>query len=172
MSKTAKANLRYLKIAPRKVRSVADLIRGRAVGHAQAQLMVQTRRSSEPLAKLLASAIANAELAGMDMEKLYISSIQVNQGPMRKMLLPKARGRGTVLQKISSHVSLELSEKEGLKAPLFIIPKRSKASAEMTERVEKTNKVDKAHDHTIEKTKVKGTEGAKAKLFNRKAGES
>ncbi len=171
MTKTAKANLRYLKIAPRKVRSVADLIRGRAVGHAQAQLMVQTRRSAMPLAKLLASAIANAELAGMDMEKLYISSIRVDQGPMRKSLLPKARGRGTVLQKISSHVSLELAEKEGLKAPLFTIPRRTKASGEMTERVEKSSKTEK-HDHAIEKTKVKGSDGAKAKLFNRKAGEA
>ena len=172
MTNTAKANLRYLKVAPRKVRSVADLIRGRAVAHAQAQLMMQTRRSAEPLAKLLASAIANAEQQGMDMEKLYVSSIRVDQGPMMKRMLPKARGRGTVIQKIMSHVSLVLGEKEGLKAAPFVMPRRAKVSrtGDVVEpRIEKKSVKGPDHD---DKAKVKETKGMKAKLFNRKAGEA
>lgn len=173
MATTAKANLRYLKIAPRKVRSVADLIRGRAVAHAQAQLMMQTRRSAEPLAKLLASAIANAEQAGMDMEKLYVSSIRVDQGPMMKRMLPKARGRGTVIQKIMSHVSLVLGEKEGLKAAPFVMPRRTNKASRSNESVEPRieKKSAKDHDHD-DKTKLKAASGVKAKLFNRKAGEA
>jgi large subunit ribosomal protein L22 len=170
MTKTAKANLRYLKIAPRKVRSVADLIRGRAVAHAQAQLMVQPRRAATPLAKLLASAIANAEQQEMNMEKLYISSIRVDQGPMMKRMLPKARGRGTVIQKIMSHVSLVLSEKEGLKQALFVIPRRTKQDIrpEIAARIEKKA----AHDHDANKKVVKETKAKKASFFSRKTGDA
>lgn len=166
-TRTAKANLRYLKVAPRKVRIVADLIRGKSVPQAQAQLMVQTRRAAEPLSRLLQSAIANAEVLELDMEKLYVSSIRVDNGPMMKRMLPKARGRGTVIQKIMSHVSLVLGEKEGLKAVPFTMPRRQKAgSAKVVEAAPKP----KAHVH--EETKVKETKGMKAKLFNRKAGEA
>lgn len=167
--KTAKANLRYLKIAPRKVRSVADLIRGKSVPQAQAQLMVQTRRSSEPLAKLLQSAIANASVLEMDMEKLYVSSIRVDNGPMMKRMLPKARGRGTVIQKIMSHVSLTLGEKEGQKAVPFVMPRRQKVSKAAPDAAPAKPK---AHVHDEDKAKVKETKGLKAKIFNRKAGEA
>lgn len=167
--KTAKANLRYLKIAPRKVRSVADLIRGKAVADAQAQLMVQTRRASTPLAKLLQSAIANAEQQEMAMEKLYVSSIRVDAGPMMKRMLPKARGRGTVIQKIMSHVSLQLSEKEGLKQMPFVMPRRAKASTKPA--AEKQVEKPKAHDHADDK-KVKETTAKKAKFFSRKTGDA
>lgn len=170
MTKTAKANLRYLKIAPRKVRSVADLIRGRAVAHAQAQLMMQTRRSATPLAKLLESAIANAEVQEMDMSKLYISSIRVDQGPMMKRMLPKARGRGTVIQKIMSHVSLVLSEKEGLSIAPYTMPKRIKKAARTTDVVEKKAPKE-VHDHD-DKGKVKKTEAKKSKFFSRKTGDA
>ncbi len=169
MNKTATAKLRYLKIAPRKVRSVAGLIRGLSVPAAQAQLMVQTRRASGPLMKLLNSAVANAEVIEMDVNKLYISSLQVDQGPMLKRMLPKARGRGTLLQKIMSHVTLQLQEKEGLKQAPFVMPRRAKVEkgSSAPEKSEKT----KAQIHE-EHTKVKETKGMKAKLFNRKAGEA
>lgn len=166
-TRTAKANLRYLKVAPRKVRIVADLIRGKSVPQAQAQLMVQTRRAAEPLQKLLQSAIANADVLEMDMEKLYVASIRVDNGPMMKRMLPKARGRGTVIQKIMSHVSLVLGEKEGLKSMPFAMPRRQKAGSAKT--VESAP-AKKAHVH--EEVKVKETKGMKAKLFNRKAGEA
>lgn len=168
--KTAKANLRYLKVAPRKVRSVADLIRGKSVPDAQAQLMVQTRRAAYPLAKLLESAIANAEFQDMAMDKLYVSSIRVDAGPMMKRMLPKARGRGTVIQKIMSHVSLQLGEKEGLKQVPFTMPRRAKASAGKV-APEKPVEKPKAHDHADDK-KVKETTAKKAKFFSRKTGDA
>lgn len=171
MTKTAKANLRYLRVAPRKVRSVADLIRGASVPVAQAQLMMQTRRAATPLAKLLASAIANAEQQEMDMSKLYISSIRVDQGPMLKRMLPKARGRGTVIQKIMSHVTLVLGEKEGLKQVPYTMPRRAKANVKTeVKRVEKP-KAEKAHDHD-DHSKVKETTAKKAKFFSRKTGDA
>jgi large subunit ribosomal protein L22 len=169
MNKTAVAKLRYLKIAPRKVRSVAGLIRGLSVPAAQAQLMVQTRRASTPLMKLLNSAVANAENLEMDVTKLYISSLRVDQGPMLKRMLPKARGRGTVLQKIMSHVTLELGEKEGLKQAPFVMPRRAKAEKGVAPKKEDKKP---QHDHSGEEPKVKESKGIRAKLFNRKAGEA
>lgn len=176
MPKTALARLRYLKVAPRKVRSVADLIRGLPVPAAQAQLMVQTRRAAEPLAKLLASAIANAEGNEMAMEKLYVASIRVDQGPMRKSLLPKARGRGTTIQKIMSHVTLELGEKEGLRQVPFVMPRRapraeSTGEASLPGRSEK-RRASRMEDKKKVEKKVKEHTGLKAKIFNRKAGEA
>lgn len=168
--KTAKANLRHLRVAPRKVRSVADLIRGKSVPDAQAQLMVQTRRAATPLAKLLQSAIANAEAADMAMEKLYVASIRVDNGPMIKRMLPKARGRGTVIQKISSHVSLVLGEKEGLKAMPFTMPRRQKKMAPAKADEKKVEKP-KAHEHAEDK-KVKETTAKKSKFFSRKTGDA
>jgi large subunit ribosomal protein L22 len=170
MNKTAVAKLRYLKVAPRKVRSVAGLIRGLSVPAAQAQLMVQTRRAATPLMKLLNSAIANAENLEMDVNKLYISSLRVDQGPMLKRMLPKARGRGTVLQKIMSHVTLELGEKENLKQAPFVMPRRVKAE-KGTAAPKAAEKPKVQHDHS-EDTKVKESKGIRAKLFNRKAGEA
>lgn len=171
--KTAKASLRYLRIAPRKVRTVANLIRGRAVAHAQAQLLVQPRRPATPLAKLLASAIANAEGLGMDMDKLYVASVRVDRGPMRKTLLPKARGRGTIVQKVASHVSLVIGEKEGLSAPLFAMPRRAKENKKAVERVERESQKgkEKPHEHADDR-KVRGSTGSKQKLFSRKTGDA
>ena len=87
------AQLRYLRIAPRKVRSVADLIRGLPVQDAEAQLMVQRRRPAKPLLKLLRSAVANAKNNKQNADHLFISEIRVDQGPMLKRMLPRARGR-------------------------------------------------------------------------------
>jgi large subunit ribosomal protein L22 len=170
MTKTAIAKLRYLRIAPRKVRSVAGLIRGLSVPAAQAQLMVQPRRAALPLAKLLNSAVANAEGKEMNLEKLYISSLRVDQGPMLKRMLPKARGRGTLIQKIQSHVTLELAEKDTLKAMPFIMPRRIKKADKAD--APKATKTPKAHDHDHGETKVKENKGIKARLFNRKSGDA
>jgi len=170
MTKTATAKLRYLKIAPRKVRSVADLIRGMSVPAAQAQLLVQRRRAATPLAKLLESAIANATVLEMDLSKLYISHLRVDQGPMLKRMLPKARGRGTLIQKIMSHVTLELGEKEGLSAMPFVMPRRVRADKDEPVTRAGSQKLPKVHEH--EEPKVKETKGIKSKIFNRKAGES
>jgi large subunit ribosomal protein L22 len=120
-----KAQLRYLRIAPRKVRSVADLIRGLSVNEAQAQLAHVTRRPAQPLLKLLRSAVANAKNKKLDPDHLFIAEIRVDQGPMLKRILPRARGSASPIQKKMSHVLLVLGVDEKLSSK-FTIPEKKK----------------------------------------------
>jgi len=108
----ATANLRYLNIAPRKVNSVAKLIRGMDVASAQAHLRFLTKRASLPLLKLINSAFANArhnlQATGSD---FLIKEIVVTQGPMLKRRFPRSRGRVDIKRKRRSHVRLVLEDK-------------------------------------------------------------
>ena len=91
--KIAKAYLRYVRIAPRKVQIVCDLIRGKDAGTAMAILMQTPKAASEPLMKLLKSACANAENNfGMDPAKLVVSEVFATPGPILKRMMPRARG--------------------------------------------------------------------------------
>lgn len=104
------ATLQYLRIAPRKVRAVADLVRGLTVNEAEAQLLYERRRPAKPLLKLLRSAVASARATKKtEPEDLYVESIAVDQGPVLKRFLPRARGVATPIQKKSSHVRLVLA---------------------------------------------------------------
>ena len=86
------ANLRYLRISPRKVKIVLDLIRGKDVATATAILMNTPKAASEPVLKLLKSAAANAENNHqMDPEKLYVSACYANPGPIIKRIMPRAQ---------------------------------------------------------------------------------
>ncbi len=108
-----KARIRFLRVAPRKVRLVADLIRGKGVEEALHVLQLTKRRASLPLAKLLRSAISNADQKeGINVDALFVKSITIDQGPIYKRYLPRARGHATSIQKKTSHVNLVLSEKE------------------------------------------------------------
>ena len=108
-----KANLKYLKISPRKVRLVADLMRGKSVEEAEAVLHFLKKRASEPLRKLLKSATANAKHNfNVERENLAIKSIRVDQGPTLKRFMPRARGTAASIKKRSSHVSLILEPKK------------------------------------------------------------
>src|SRR5258708_27285246 len=105
------AKLNYLKIAPRKVRSVGDLIKGLSVNDAEAQLLSQRRRPAKALLKLLRSAVANAKNnKRLNVEHLFIASLRVDQGPMLKRMLPRARGSASPIQKKMSNVILIRSE--------------------------------------------------------------
>ncbi|OGY68346.1 MAG: 50S ribosomal protein L22 [Candidatus Harrisonbacteria bacterium RIFCSPLOWO2_02_FULL_45_10c] len=129
------AKLNYLHIAPRKVRLVASALRGLSVNEAEAQLLFRTQRSSQPLLKLLRSAVANAKYNHkMDAAKLIIENIQVNQGPMIKRFLPRAMGRATPIQKKMSHVVLVLGERKGLHTPRFTIASAKKVKAPKKEK--------------------------------------
>lgn len=99
--------LKYLHISPRKVRLVADAIRGKKVDEAQSILSFTVKKASLPVLKLLNSAVANTK---EKTDKLYISKITVDEGPVMKRVLPRAKGRGDVLKKRSSHVTLVLDE--------------------------------------------------------------
>ena len=110
----AKASLRYLRITPRKVRVVADLIRGKNVNAALAQLAYVEKRAAEPLAKLLRSAVANAEQSAkeqsLDVDRLRVKELMVDQGPSLRRYMPRAMGRAFKILKTTSHIQLTLSD--------------------------------------------------------------
>ena len=109
----ATAYLRYVRISPRKVQIVCDLIRGKDVGTAMAILMQTPKAASEPLIKLLKSAVANAENNfSMDTGKLYVSEVYATGGPILKRLIPARPGRGSRINKRTSHVTRAVAEKE------------------------------------------------------------
>ena len=138
------AKLRHLRISPRKVRLVANLIKGLSVKEAEKQLKFLTKRSAQPVLKLLNSAIANAENnAKLIKENLYISRITVDIGPSLKRWRPRAMGRAFQILKRTSHITITLDQKETLvskkdkevKEP--VIKKPEKASVIKEETVEK-----------------------------------
>lgn len=108
----AKAVAKYIRISPRKVRKVVDLIRGKKVGEALAILKFTPHGASTPVEKVVKSAVANAENNNnMDVESLYISKIFVDQGPTLKRVSPRAMGRADVKLRRSSHITVVVSEK-------------------------------------------------------------
>ena len=112
--KTAQATLKYARISSRKVKIVADLIRGKNVDEALAIVKFTPKASSEIIEKLLKSAIANAENNHeMKHSNLYISEIYANQGPTLKRIRPAAKGSAVRIRKRTSHITIVLKEKEG-----------------------------------------------------------
>ena len=109
----AKATLRYARISPRKVQIVLDLIRRQPADKAAAILKNTRRAASEPLLKLLKSAVANAEANySMDTSRLVVSACHVGPGPTLKRIRPAARGRAYHILKRTSHITLVLTEAE------------------------------------------------------------
>lgn len=109
----AKAVAKSVRIAPRKVRLVVDLIRGKNVGEAVAILRLTQRGASPVVEKVLNSAIANAEHNyEMDPENLIVSEAYVNEGATLKRFRPRAQGRASKINKRSSHVTVVVSEKK------------------------------------------------------------
>ncbi len=109
----ATATLKYARISSRKVKIVADLIKGKDVDEALAILKYTPKASSEMLEKLLKSAIANAENNhNMAHEKLYIADIYANQGPTLKRIRPAAKGSAVRIRKRTSHVTIVLKERD------------------------------------------------------------
>jgi large subunit ribosomal protein L22 len=104
------AQLRFLRVAPRKVRIVADELRGMKVGEALALLKYTPQRAAEHLSKLLRSAVANAEQKGgrVDVDALYVKTLTVDQGPKMRRFMPRAMGRAYRVEKKTSHVYVEL----------------------------------------------------------------
>ena len=109
----ARAYLRHLRIAPRKVQIVLDLIRNQPADKAMAILKHTPKSASEPLQKLLNSAMANAENNhNMDKNSLYVAECFVCPGPTLKRIRPRAQGRAFHVLKRTSHVTMVLKEKE------------------------------------------------------------
>lgn len=109
MAGTATARLSYVRIAPRKMRMIADLIRGQKVAQAINSLRFLNKSGSREFFKLLVSAVANAEdKGGVDVDDLVVRTVMVDQGPTLKRWRPRAHGRATKVLKKTSHVFLEV----------------------------------------------------------------
>ena len=111
--KQASATLKFARISARKVKIVADLIRGKDVDEAISIVKFTPKASSEVIEKLLKSAIANAENNHeMKHENLYVAEIYANQGPTLKRIRPAAKGSAVRIRKRTSHITIVLKEKE------------------------------------------------------------
>ena len=108
-----KAFLKNHRQAPRKVRLVADLIKGKSVEEALTILDFLAKRAGLPIKKLLLSAVANAKATGMEKENLFVKELRVDKGLVMKRMMPAAMGAAHPINKRMSHIFLALSEKPG-----------------------------------------------------------
>lgn len=110
---SAKAIAKTVRIAPRKVRLVVDLIRGKKIGEAISILKFTQRSASPIVEKVLMSAVANAEHNfDLDIENLVVSQAFVNEGPTMKRFRPRAKGSASPINKRTSHITIVVSEKK------------------------------------------------------------
>ncbi len=165
------AKLRYLRTSPRKMRLVADLIRGASLKEAEEILRFTTKRPTKPVLKLLRSAAANAEHNfNLKRENLYVMEIKVDGGPILKRFRPRAKGSISPIQKKTSHVSVKLKEyeetrkTEGKKGKIEKVRKQEKPKEEISK--------DSGHDPKMKEIKEEGPKkpkGTKKQVFRRKA---
>jgi len=165
------AKLKYLRIAPRKVRLVADLIRGKTIEEAQNILNFATKKAATPLLKLLRSGIANAKNSfQLEESNLYIKKILVDEGPKLKRWRPRARGQAYEIQKKTSHITLILDEiKKKPQKKVKKVKKIKEARPEIGERGVIVPKVEKPRfkpETEIAKPKI---EKGKRRVFRRMA---
>ena len=113
MTTESKASAKYVRISPRKVQIVLDLIRNQPADKAMAILKFTPKAACEPVSKVLKSAMANAENNyNMDITKLYVAYAHVAPGPILKRIQPRAQGRAYRINKRTSHITLVLKEME------------------------------------------------------------
>jgi large subunit ribosomal protein L22 len=151
----ARAQARYVRVTPMKARRVIDLIRGMNAADAQAVLKFAPQAASEPIGKVLDSAIANAtNNHAMDARALFVTAAYVDEGPTMKRIRPRAQGRAYRIRKRSSHITVILSD--GTEP---IVPVKAKAD----EKPAKTSsKSDAKPDVVAEKPAAKKTTAQKA----------
>ena len=185
------AKLSHLRISPRKVRIVADLVKGLDVTQAEQQLMFSSRRASRPLLKLLHSAMANAKNNfNLTKDNLYVFNIRVDQGSALKRWRARAMGRGAQILKRTAHILLVLASKketainkrkvkkqrpeveEGLSGVSGVAPRGKTITPDKKIAIDKTDKKwasaklrqEKKRFYTTDKFK-----GAAQKVFRRKS---
>ena len=108
----ANAKVTFVRIAPRKVKIVLDLIRNKPCDEAMAILKYTPKAACEPLYRRRKSAMANAEMKNMDVTRLYVAACSVDQGPTLKRIRPRDKGRAYRINKKTSHITLVLKEAE------------------------------------------------------------
>ncbi len=188
-----KASLKHLKIAPRKTRLVAGLVRNMEVNKAVNQLKFLNKKSAQPVLKLINSAIFSAvNNYDLDKNNLMIKEIRVEDGKTLKRWLPRAHGRATTIRKRMSHVYITLSEivdsgnrkakEQKIEVPVKLDDLAKQAKKDKAEKVKKTDKKTTNKDenneiHDIEKikgpkaeTKNSSNQNFAKKIFRRKSG--
>ncbi len=131
-----RAKLSYLRISPRKVRLIADLIRGKSVMEAERILNFAVKRGAKDILKLLKSATASAaHNFQLEESNLYVAKITVDDGPKLKRWRPRARGSASEIQKKTAHVAIMLDEIE--KGKIAAIKDEDKSKKEKTVKAEK-----------------------------------
>ncbi len=109
----ARAIAKYVRVSPRKMKPIADLVRGKNVKEALAILKYTPRKGARVFLKVMKSAVANAENNhNLDPDNLYVSETFANPGPIQKRMMPRAQGRGFRINKRTSHITIVVKEKE------------------------------------------------------------
>lgn len=171
-----RAQLNYLRMSPRKVRLVADLLRGRSVPEAQAQLAVAVRGVVPPLRKLLASAVANAKHSfSLEEANLYIAEVRVDGGPTLKRSRPRSRGMVHPVARRTSHVTIVLGERTQVASrrvgavpqPAVGATSAGAPAPEQPERVRRTLREVARTQHPVSRRQRIGDLGRR--IFRRKA---
>lgn len=122
----ARAIARFVRVTPQKARRVVDLIRGMEAAEAQTLLKFAPQAASEPIGKVLDSAIANAtNNLNLDPTTLVISQVYVDEGPTMKRFRPRAQGRAFRINKRTSHITVVVESREGVHAELVETKKKT-----------------------------------------------
>lgn len=161
------AKLSNLRLSPRKVRLVADLIRGVSVKEARSRLSFLVKKTSLPMLKLLNSAAANAaHNFKLNPDEMYVSGIFVDGGQVLKRTMPRAMGRAYIIRKRTSHINLTLSEKKDkhISGKGKMETKKMPKEAKSVETVVVKNKSKKAPEAVVSKKAGDKTDGSKKRL--------
>jgi len=170
-----KASLNQLRMSPRKVRLVSDLVRTLPVDKAINQLRFANKLAAGPLQKLIESAIANADnLYNISRDNLMIKGLYVDEGNTLKRWMPRAHGRATTLRKRSCHIHLTLGEihdsgPKTKKSNKIDAPIKLETIADEAKKTTKKSE-DKSEKESSKKGEAKSGKGFTKKVFNRKVG--
>ncbi len=189
-----KAKAKHIRMSPRKVRLVADVVRGMEVNSALDQLQMINKWAKKPIKKLIESAISNAENNfELDKNNLFIKEIRVDEGATLKRWMPRAHGRATPLRKRNSHIMINLAEikdsgekkakKQKIEDPVKMDGKVQENEVKVDKKEKKGDKkgaekelgkeiVDPRREGKGKNTKIEGSEkkGFTSKVFRRKSG--
>jgi len=159
----ARAQARYVRVTPMKARRVVDLIRGQQADEALAVLRFAPQSASEPVYKVLASAVANAryraeqESRRLDVEDLVVQTAFVDEGPTLKRFRPRAQGRAFRVRKRSSHITIVVAPRSDLEAPTTKKAAAKKSTAKKSPAKRPTATKTPAKKSTATKTPAKTT---------------
>jgi len=151
-----RAFLKNYRQSPRKVRLVANLVKGKKVSEAIAELDFLAKRAGFPIKKLLLSAVANATNLGISKDNLFIKELRVDKGIVMKRMMPAAMGTGHRINKRTSHITLVLAEKV---APVKNVKKPAKNVLNKITEVIGEKKVEKIKKVTKKPASAKASSG-------------